>query len=827
MTHTLWILKALLGHWRRRPFQAVTVFLGLAIATALWSGVQALNAQARASYDRAASIVAGDGFSSVEARGQGGVTQADYVALRRAGWPVSPVLEGAVTIGGDTFRLIGIDPVTLPSDAGPLAVSEAAGGDAGISVTDFLLPPSLSLASAETMAALDVIAGDERRTDDAKELAPFAPSQRVGPGTLVTDIGAAQRILEQPGELSRLVVTAEPAEGLSRLADFGDGRLRLVAPTESGDLDRLTDSFHLNLTAFGFLSFLVGLFIVNAAVGLAFEQRLPMLRTLRACGVSARALAVVMTAELVAIAALAGVAGTIAGYMIASLLLPDVAASLRGLYGATVAGELSLRPSWWLAGMAMSIGGALAASGMSLWRAWRLPLLATAQPHAWAVSQRRTLLWQGLAAVALFFIAVALGVFGHGVVTGFALMGAVLLGAALLLPVILAIVLKGGERMARGPVTSWFFADSRQQLGGLSLALMALLLALAVNVGVGTMVESFRLTFTGWLDQRLASELYFGGDTEAESAEMAAWLESRDAVTAILPIWGSDTRYRDWPVEIYGFRDHETYRDNWPILSGTTNLWDETGAGRAMLVSEQLARRFDLRVGDRVTLPTPSGGWTLPVGGIYSDYGNPRGQIMVAVDDLLFHFPHTERMRFAARVDPDRAADVISAMRERFQVAPGQIVDQQALKTFSRNVFERTFAVTLALNALTLGVAGAALLASLLSLAAMRLPQLAPVWALGLTRRRLAGIELVRALALAFITALVALPLGLVVAWVLMTVVNVQAFGWRLPLHLFPMQWLQLLGLSMLTAFLAAAWPALNLRRMPPAQLLKVFADER
>ena len=110
MTQTLWILKALLSHWRRRPFQAVTVFLGLAIATALWSGVQALNAQSRASYDRAAAIVAGEGYSAIEARGGADISQADYIALRRAGWPVSPMLQGDIFIGGEAIRLVGIDP---------------------------------------------------------------------------------------------------------------------------------------------------------------------------------------------------------------------------------------------------------------------------------------------------------------------------------------------------------------------------------------------------------------------------------------------------------------------------------------------------------------------------------------------------------------------------------------------------------------------------------------------------------------------------------------------------------------------------------------------
>jgi putative ABC transport system permease protein len=135
--------------------------------------------------------------------------------------------------------------------------------------------------------------------------------------------------------------------------------------------------------------------------------------------------------------------------------------------------------------------------------------------------------------------------------------------------------------------------------------------------------------------------------------------------------------------------------------------------------------------------------------------------------------------------------------------------------------------VTGALNLLTLAVAGFAMLMSLLTLAAMRLPQLAPVWALGLTRTQLARLELLRALLLAALTAVLALPLGLALAWVLLAIVNVEAFGWRLPMHLFPGDWLRLGAFALLAALVAAAWPARRLSRVPPAALLQVFAHER
>ena len=150
------------------------------------------------------------------------------------------------------------------------------------------------------------------------------------------------------------------------------------------------------------------------------------------------------------------------------------------------------------------------------------------------------------------------------------------------------------------------------------------------------------------------------------------------------------------------------------------------------------------------------------------------------------------------------------------------------MKAESKRIFNRTFAVTAALNAFTLGVAGIALLTSLLTLGNSRLPQLAPLWAIGITRRRLAAIELLKTMSVALITALLALPLGLLVAWCLIAVVNVKAFGWRLPFHVFPLQ--------LLVAARASRWrprcrraalPVIRLARMQPASLIRIFANER
>ena len=790
---------ALVSHWRRHPLQLGMLLMGLALATALWSGVQAINAEARASYARAASALGQGSLARIVAAEGAAVTLADYVALRRAGWPVSPLIEGRLP--GSGVRLIGIEPLTLPRAARQV---DLAGGDL---LTRFLSAAGLLLVAPDTAARLT-----------GPGLPPLHLTADLPPGVALVDIAVAQRLLGRAGQISYLLV-APGARGRP-LAEVAPG-LSLRPAQGAGDLARLTDSFHLNLAAFGLLAFVVGLLIVHAAIGLAFEQRRAMFRTLRALGLPARALVALLLAELGALALVAGGIGVGLGYLVAAWLLPDVAATLRGLYGAEVPGSLNLRPGWWAAGLGMAVAGTLLAAGQSLWRLWHLPLLAPAQPRAWARASARALGWQAAVGLALLVLALALALGGSGLSAGFGVLAGLLAGAALVLPLGLAAVTWAGQRLARGVLAQWFWADTRQQLPGLTLALMALLLALAANVGVGTMVASFRLTFTGWLDQRLMSELYLTARDAAEAEALLAYLRPR--TEAILPITRVAVPLAGLPGELYGVADHPTYRAHWPLLEARAAVWDEVTAGRAVLVNEQLARRARLGLGDRLALP----GGALPIAGVYSDYGNPRAQAIIADPVLAARFPDVVRLRFGLRLAPGQARALAADLGAKFDLPEGAVVDQASIKAASLRVFERTFAVTAALNVLTLGVAGLAMFASLMTLSSMRLPQLAPVWAMGLTRRRLAGLELARSLLLAVLTGIAALPLGLGLAWVLLAVVNVEAFGWRLPMRVFPGDWLRLGALALLAAGGAALVPVLRLARTAPGDLLKVFADER
>jgi putative ABC transport system permease protein len=545
-----------------------------------------------------------------------------------------------------------------------------------------------------------------------------------------------------------------------------------------------------------------------------------MIRTIRSLGVPMRTLIVLITFEMMTLAMIGAGFGIILGYFIAAFLLPDVAATLRGLYGAQISGTLELRASWWVSGMVLALIGTAVALSSRVWQIVQMPLLASAKPRAWVVATGSRFRLQLIVAITLLFTTVPLALILEGLLVGFILLGCLLLSAALALPPLLGGILTLVQKYTVAPIWEWFWADTRQQLPGLSLALIALLLAVSANIGVSTMVSSFRQTFIAFLDQRLAPELFVEVETANQSAALEMFLMNRQI--EVLPLLTTQVIIADLPVDLYGIRVGQTYRNNWIFLDNTLNVWDVIESGKAVVVNEQFARRADLWVGSLVQVNRDL---ILPIAGVVGDYGNPQGQVIITERMFKDLYPNLYALNFGVRTKD--ASDLRSQIVNTLGIKNSSIINQVGIKALSLEVFERTFVVTSALNVLTLGVASFAILMSLLTLADLRVPQLAPIWALGLTRRRLAWLELLRAVFLAGIVFVCAIPMGLALAWILLTIINVEAFGWQLPMYLFPLKYLELGGYALIATFLAAMWPAFRLMRTPPSTLLRVFASER
>ena len=183
----------------------------------------------------------------------------------------------------------------------------------------------------------------------------------------------------------------------------------------------------------------------------------------------------------------------------------------------------------------------------------------------------------------------------------------------------------------------------------------------AVSADRWPSLSSFRLTFVGFLDQRLASELYVSAEDAQQAQDLAIWLEDR--VDAVLPIQSAQITAAGLPTEVFGTRDHATYRDNWVFLDSTPDAWDAVFNGTAVAVNEQLARRAGLWVGETVRI----GQRDLPIAGVYGDYGNPIGQAVIseALFEVLYPTVTPLRLALPASIHGSRSAGVLSGKLSR------------------------------------------------------------------------------------------------------------------------------------------------------------------
>lgn len=816
------VLMTLLSHYKRHPGQLIMLLVGLWVASALWSSVQAINATAKESYARANALFSAE-TDQLDRRDGNPLTVDDYLTLRRAGFLVSPLLEASFTHNGTRFTVLGIDPLTLPS-------SGAEGG----SLNDFITPPwqtqlapdtlpSLGLSREEATGATPSVAG--------QTLPPLTLLNDLPPDTLIMDIAAASSLFGEQATLS--LATAPEA------FDQPPDGYRITRAANLASPEQLTDSFHLNLTALALLSLVVGLFIVQAALGLAMEQRLASLRTLRALGVPATTLTLAILMELLVFGVLGASLGLISGLWLAGKLLPDVASTISSLYRADVQQSLSLPWHYWLGSVAITLGGLLLAGSGTLWRAARLNVLALGHAYAWRSGYQRQLTRMlkagGLAALLTLGLAFWLSRLpaGSGLVVSFSLVAALLLTCALCLPPLMYGVLHTLQKIFRRfALVQWAIADMQLQLPRLSLAMVALLIALATNLGVSSMVGGFRLTFLEWLDQRLSAPLYINA-VPSTLAPLNEWLLTQESVLETLPTArgstellatssAKDKQNTPGTVTLFGVNPSPLLTANWPLLDthgDTDSAWQAFSDG-SVFINEQMAIARALVPGDTVTLDTQKGADRFKVAAIYPDYGNPQQQVLLTVEALALHFDGGLASIGIALTESANERQFRQSLMNEFNLSSEALVNQHEVKQIATQIFERTFSITRALNGLTLGVAALALLATLLAQAHQRQRQLAALWALGVPRATLVTLPLIQLGGLALLTGLIALPLGIAITWLLVAVINVAAFGWRLPLQLFPLDIATMLLTALGVALLSAALPCLQLWRTSPRALL-------
>jgi putative ABC transport system permease protein len=264
------------------------------------------------------------------------------------------------------------------------------------------------------------------------------------------------------------------------------------------------------------------------------------------------------------------------------------------------------------------------------------------------------------------------------------------------------------------------------------------------------------------------------------------------------------------PISVTGLRLARSGYSTLQLAAGdVSQAWSRFARGD-VIVSEPLAWRLHLRVGDGLPLTTSSGVRNFPVAAIYREYGNDRGNVLMSLEQYrrLWHDDQVTGMGLFLAPGRQPAA-VIAAMRAAVGGRQGLLMRSNAdIRAISMSIFERTFVITRVLYWLAAGVAAVGLISSLLAWELERSHELAIVRSIGLTPLGAAVLVEAQTGFMGLVALLAAIPAGLLTALVLTDVINRRAFGWQIDLHLSAAQFSDALSLALAAALIAGMYPA-------------------
>jgi putative ABC transport system permease protein len=843
MTGTLW--RASIRYNFRHPWQLALSLLGIALGVAVVVSIDLSIDSARRSFVLSNQAVLGASTHRLRG-GPAGIDENLYVSLRRQlpGVRAAPVVEGfGAGDDGVALRVLGIDVFAEAPFRRRLAQAAVASSDV---LASLMTKPGAVLLSPATAARLHVGIGEKFRIlvngrhHDLLLIAMLESGDQLAAASLadviITDIATAQELLDRVGRLSRvdLRLTEDELAAMERV--LPDAVRVERAGSGSKFAERMTGAFNLNLVMLGLLAVMVGMFLVYNTVTFSVVQRRQLIGTLRAIGVTRDQIFTLILVEAALVAMVAVAVGLVLGVWLAEQLVGLVSRTINDLYFAVNVRELTVTPLILAKGAGVGLVAALVAAAVPAFEATRAaPRVVMARSLVEIRARRRLPLVSVVGTCALLLTLLLVWLPGESPVVGFAALFALVSGCALLAPgatVVLLRILAPPFEFFGGWLSRLALRGVAANLSRTAVAIAALMVALSSTVGVGVMVDSFRRSVSNWLDLTMRADMYVGLPGSPGERAIAAGVIARIAAlpgvaevsagrgVQVVAELASGAR----PVDMVVIRMAPKSYAGFQLLRGEASLaWPAFDEWGAVLVSESLARRERLAPGANVGLQSDAGVVAFPVAAVFRDYGSEHGAILMArstydrywddsaVSTLgVYAAPGVDQIGLAQAV-----RDAIGGEQQLVVRATG------AIKTASMEVFERTFTITAVLRGLATVIAFVGILSALMALELERVKEVAVLRAQGLTPAQVWQLVQTQTGVMGLIAGLLAIPVGVALALLLILVINVRSFGWSMDVHVDLGLLLQTVVLAVVAALLAGVYPAYRMARISPADALR------
>jgi putative ABC transport system permease protein len=843
----LW--AASLRHFLRHPAQLALALVALAAGVATIVAVNIATASSRRAFELSMRAVNGPATQIITG-GPRGLDEALYVRLVTRAPPTgtpqpvfAPVVTGYVTVSGQVMQLVGLDPFASAaldepqgSDApsavrGPGTLPPLLTGRTAATQRSWFLEPGAVVMNAGTARQLRVREGERLTVDvggarQAATLIGVIRNPRPGDATLLlTDIAQAQEWLGMTGRLTRIDVRMPrgPA-GRAALAELRrelppGTQLEQAAGQVRETLD-MTSAFSTNLTAMSLLALLVSALLIYGAVSFTVVQRRRTIAILRALGTTRREILTIVLCEAAALGAAGAGLGVLLGLAVGHELVRLVSQTVNDLYYVVAVEQVTLPAATVAEALAAGLGTALLASLLpALEVAGSAPQLGLRRS---VLESRATLAARRLSWLSLLLALAACALIAgsrRSVFAGFTALFLLLASVAALTPWVLRALARLAARTLAGfsSVGRLALEDVAASLSRTGVAVAALGMAVAAMIGVSIMVESFRVSLRLWLEQTMRADIYVAapgpGAGSPERRLEPAVLDALIAAPGVADHSASRSvivHSARGTIALDALRLAPGSYAGIDLTAGDPRLvWNAYDRG-ALLLSDSLAWRLNLRPGGRLSLITASGAREFPIAGIYHEYGSGLGSAMMSLE--VYRRLWRDDAITAVGLYLQRGVDASAEMPILAAATSGRqallIRSNADIRAMSLDIFDRTFIITRVLYWLAAAIAAIGLVSALLAWELDRTRELSVLRALGLTPRGAAVMVEAQTLFMGSAALLAAIPTGLIIAVVLTKVVDRRAFGWHIEMHLHAAQFLNALALALVAALGAGLYPA-------------------
>ncbi|MFA5629574.1 MAG: FtsX-like permease family protein [Dehalococcoidales bacterium] len=835
--------RSIWKYFFKHPWVILLSIIGVSIGVAVVIAIDIANTSAQKAFQISVENVTGPATHQIIG-GPLGIDE-NYYTEFITDFPdveASPVVSGYVKLNGETIHLMGMDIFSSSY------MTDGMSDTFDLSALALLIEPKTVLISHVMAERMAIAVGDKITISIAGVGTEVKVIGNIGDedsanldGLLVADISTGQELLRKIGVIDNisLVIAENDTDTFTAIENRLPQGLTLnsTAASNASTLN-ITNAFRTNLSAMSMLALLVGMFLIYNTMTFSVLQRRGLLGSLRVLGVTRREIFSEVLIEAFIIAIIGTGMGVVLGVILGQGLVKLVAGTINSLYFTLTVTTFEIAPGVFIKGILLGVLTSLVASFVPAFEAASSrPQIVRFRSGIESIAQnilpKLSLIGLGMMVISVFILFFS----DSNLTAGFASLFILVIGFTLCVPMVAEVFSKYlGIFMDKvGSKTSVLYKMAVTGIAGsisrTGTAIAAMVMAISVVIGMGIMIESFRTTVQLWMEQTVQGDVYV--NTMESVSSTAKDPLPIDLVEQIIALDGIEATKGSKTVFLPS--DHgilstsvitpiEQCRTEYQLKSGSlSSAWEDLKSGNGIYVSEPLAYKHNLAVGDAITFTTEQENLQYVISGIYYDYGSDVGKVIMAQSVYIKYWDDDTIASIGLYLKNHNDKDaVMNAVKAIVADTPGvTVTDSLSIRGNALKVFDRTFLITKVLEFLAIIVAFIGILSALMAYQLEKIKELGILRAAGVTPRQIWGMTGLQTGLMGAISGILAIPLGIIMSVILIQIINIRSFGWSINMTVSAETIIEALAIAIVASLLASVYPSWRMTKISPAEALR------